>query len=442
MPNRDRYAPLLGHLAFLYGPERGGACFERLRRMLKTFRQQYPDLAAASPGERLSEQDVVLITYGDQIRESERPPLQTLAEVLAGPWRGVVSAVHILPFYPYSSDDGFSVIDYTAVDPALGSWAEVERLRASHRLMFDAVINHISAESAWFQAFLRGEPGAEARFIAMDPDTDLSQVTRPRTSPLLTRFDTAAGPKHIWTTFSADQIDLNYQHHVGLLEIVDVLLLYVERGAELIRLDAIGYLWKEIGTRCIHLPQTHRIVKLFRAILDAVAPGVLLITETNVPHADNISYFGDGTNEAQLVYQFPLAPLALDAFARGDASRLSTWAAGLETPSDQTTFFNFIASHDGLGVVPARGLLSEAEIAALAELTQICAQELGFEVRAAATGGVSYANHLASLGLPVLDGLGPIGGLDHSPGEYIGISSIVPRTALLALLILRRSQAQ
>jgi sucrose phosphorylase len=359
-------ARLRDHLTFLYGPGRAADCCERLQQRLEAFGRQYPNLRAApAPQDRLSEDDVVLITYGDQFREPGRPPLQTLADVLTTTLQGVVSGVHILPFYPYSSDDGFSVIDYTVVDPQLGSWEDIERLRGSYRLMFDAVINHISARSAWFQAFLRGEPGAEARFIVMDPTTDLAQVTRPRTTPLLTPFETHAGTKYVWTTFSDDQIDLNYANPDVLLEIVDVLLLYVAHGASLIRLDAIGYLWKEVGTRCIHLPQTHRVVQLLRTVLDAVAPGVLLITETNVPHADNISYFGDGTNEAQLVYQFPLAPLVLNAFHSGSARHLTRWAAGLAVPSATTAFFNFLASHDGIGVVPASGILSAAEIADL-----------------------------------------------------------------------------
>jgi sucrose phosphorylase len=367
VPDNDLYAPLLGHLSFLYGAERAAAPYKRLSQILEQFRQAHPELLAAPlRGERVTERDVVLITYGDQLREPGRPPLQTLGDMLFGPWRGIVSAVHILPFYPYSSDDGFSVIDYTAVDPDLGSWDDIARLRPHARLMFDAVVNHISAESAWFQAFLRGEPGAERRFIAMDPATDLSRVTRPRTTPLLTRFETARGPRYIWTTFSADQIDLDFRDPELLIEIVQVLLNYVGRGAELIRLDAIGYLWKEAGTRCIHLPQTHRIVKLFRSVLDLVAPHALLITETNVPHQDNISYFGDGADEAQLVYQFPLAPLVLHAFATGSARYLSEWAIGLAPPSDSTTFFNFLASHDGIGVVPATGILGPAAIAALA----------------------------------------------------------------------------
>jgi sucrose phosphorylase len=241
--------------------------------------------------------------------------------------------------------------------------------------MFDAVINHISRQSAWFQAFLAGQAPYTDYFIVVDPGTDVSDVVRPRATPLLTPVESGQGTRHVWTTFSADQIDLNYANPRVLLEMVDLLLFYVEHGADIIRLDAIAYLWKEIGTPCIHLPQTHRVVKLFRAVLDAVAPGVLLITETNVPHEENISYFGDPlpgtdeTDEAQIVYQFPLAPLVLHAFRTGDARRLTEWAATLTTPSPAATFFNFIASHDGIGVMPARGLLDDDEIQALVERT-------------------------------------------------------------------------
>ena len=344
--------------------------FEQLQQRLADFRHRQPELAKpVNPAERLTEADAMLITYGDQIREPGQSPLQTLANVLETHLKGIISSVHLLPFYPYSSDDGFSVIDYTAVDPALGDWGDIARLRQNFRLMFDLVINHISAQSHWFRGFLRGDPQYDRYFITADPSTDLRSVTRPRTSPLLTPVDTPSGTQYVWTTFSADQIDLNFKNPAVLLEMIDVLLFYVAQGAEFIRLDAIGYLWKEIGTSCIHLPQTHRVVQLFRAVLDAVAPRVMLITETNVPHAENIAYFGNGRNEAQLVYQFPLAPLILHTFHTANAEALQGWAAGLEKPPDTATFFNFIASHDGIGLRPAEGILSRTEIQNLVDRT-------------------------------------------------------------------------
>lgn len=362
------------HLHFLY-PGQGDRLSARLLQRLEDFAAAHPQLAAAPPAAaRLTYRDAILITYGDQIREPDRPPLRTLSEFLNTHLGTLVTGIHILPFYPYSSDDGFSVIDYRRVDETLGGWEDIHTLGQDHLLMFDAVINHISRHSDWFQGFIQGNPRYQDYFITVPPGADLSGVVRPRALPLLTPVETRAGIRHVWTTFSDDQIDLNYANPEVLFEIIDLLLFYAAHGASLIRLDAIAYLWKEIGTPCIHLEQTHRVVKLFRAVLDAVAPGVILITETNVPHAENISYFGSplpdqaGTDEAQLVYQFPLAPLVLHTYRTGRAETLSNWAASLETLPG-TTFFNFIASHDGIGVRPAEGLLSPDEIQALVEQT-------------------------------------------------------------------------
>ncbi len=359
---------LRDHLENLYGAAAGEAAWERLRARLEAFKAKFPAGRPRAAGLNLSERDALLITYGDQVtRRADggalaEPPLRTLAGFCQARLAGLLSGVHILPFYPYSSDDGFSVIDYTAVDPALGDWADVARLGQHFRLMFDAVINHISAHSAWFEAWRRGDPDYVDFFITVDGDPDLSAVVRPRALPLLTPVETAHGPRRVWTTFSEDQIDLNFANPTVLLAVIEVLLEYVARGAEFLRLDAIAYLWKQIGTACIHLPQTHRVIQLLRALLDEVAPHVILITETNVPHMDNISYFGDGQNEAQLVYNFALPPLTLHALHTGNATFLSAWAAGLERPSDQVTYFNFLASHDGIGVNPARGILPEGAI--------------------------------------------------------------------------------
>jgi sucrose phosphorylase len=363
-------AQLQEHLAFIYGDEAAPSIFAQLQARLGRFQQQQPELSrGGDPTERITEADAILITYGDQVQEPDKPPLQSLAEVLETYLKGVVSSVHLLPFYPYSSDDGFSVIDYTAINPGWGEWQDVARIGRNFRLMFDAVINHISAESAWFRGFSQGDPAYADYFIALDPATDLSSVTRPRTSPLLTPVETTRGAEHVWTTFSADQVDLNYKNPKVLLDIIDVLLFYIGHGAEFIRLDAIAYLWKEVGTSSIHLLQTHRVVQLFRTILDLVAPNVIIITETNVPHAENLSYFGDGRNEAQMVYQFSLPPLILHTFHTGDASVLQEWAAGLERLPETATFFNFIASHDGIGVRPAEGLLAPEELQNLVDKT-------------------------------------------------------------------------
>jgi glycosidase len=357
----------------LYGQPQASRLWPQLQTRLGALRIARPYLQQQSG--RLDQRDVILITYGDQISEPDQPPLQTLTEYLISHLGDLISGTHILPFYPFSSDDGFSVIDYRKVNPILGGWEDISRLGSRYRLMFDLIANHISAESEWFQNFLAGEKPYTDYFLVFEPTTDLSGVVRPRATPLLTPFQTSNGLRHVWTTFSEDQIDLDYSNPQVLLEMIDVLLFYVAQGAQIIRLDAIAYLWKIPGTSCIHLPQTHAVVKLFRAVLDVVAPTVLLITETNVPHKENISYFGEYLperqrgDEAQLVYQFPLAPLILHAFLTGDSTRLTDWAEGLSELSQGMTFFNFTASHDGIGVRPAEGLLDPDEIQGLIENT-------------------------------------------------------------------------
>ncbi|EUJ52424.1 hypothetical protein MCOL2_13869 [Listeria fleischmannii FSL S10-1203] len=279
-----------------------------------------------------NEKDVVLITYGDQFYKEDEKTLATFQMFFDKYLKNAFELVHILPFYPYSSDDGFSVIDYKEVNPKLGDWREIKALANSTRLMFDFVCNHISKESHWFKEYLAGNPEYEAFFIDLPADTDLSQVTRPRATPLLTPFSKKDGSNvNIWTTFSDDQIDLNFENPEVLYQMVDVLLFYLEEGASYVRLDAVGFMWKEPGTTSIHLPKTHEIIKLFRQIVDMAKPGTVLITETNVPHRDNISYFGNN-DEAQMVYQFPLPPLVLHAIKNGRASILSDWASKIETP--------------------------------------------------------------------------------------------------------------
>ncbi len=393
------YQTLYAHLAFLYGPEESARYFPQWQQRLEAFRTTFESKeTAVSP--RVTERDAILITYGDMVQQPSQKPMATLADFLQQHLSDSISTVHLLPFFPYSSDDGFSVIDYKQVNPAWGNWEDVAAINDSFRLMFDAVVNHISAGSAWFQAFLRDERPYTEMFITIDPNSDLSAVFRPRALPLLTAVATSSGTKHVWTTFSADQTDLNFANPDLLFAVVDVLLFYVAHGAEFIRLDAIAYIWKEVGTDCIHRPQTHEIVRLMRTVLDIVAPQVSLITETNVPHEDNIAYFGNGSNEAQLVYNFSLPPLTLHAFHTEDAQTLSRWAATLTLPTDQTTFFNFLASHDGIGLQPAKGLLSDTAVADM--VTRV--EALGGYVSYKANGDGSQGAY--ELNINYLDALG------------------------------------
>ncbi len=390
-------------LTSIYGETRAADLAPRIEALMTQFKSEMPSTLVQES--YFDETDAVLITYGDMVQQAGEPPLKTLHKFLKKYIDGTVSGVHLLPFYPWSSDDGFSVIDYLQVDPTLGNWNDVEAFKADFRLMFDAVINHISQDSDWFAAFKRGETPYSDYFVVADPNADYSAVFRPRALPLLTEVDTANGIKHVWTTFSADQIDLNYASPDLLLAVLRVLLTYVKYGAELIRLDAIGFMWKELGTRCLHQPEAHALIQLMRLVLNEVAPQVALVTETNVPHAENISYFGNGHNEAQMVYNFSLPPLTLHTFHTGDATVLSRWASTLEQPSDQTTFFNFCASHDGVGVTPARGLLAPEQIDAMATRVEALGGFVSYKSNGDGTQSAYELNinYMNALGIPGLD---------------------------------------
>lgn len=340
----------------LYGDD-NGRLMERLRMMVGRYGV---GISRDDDQKAWSSEDVVLITYGDMVQEPTRTPLSSLLDFTESEIGDAINTVHILPFYPYSSDDGFSVIDYRQVDENLGSWKDVNAISSRYHLMADLVLNHISSKSSWFRNYIVGTQPFTHYFHEGNPANDYSGVTRPRTSPLLTRVATRDGERHVWTTFSADQIDLNFSNPEVLFDILDVLFVYIAQGARVIRMDAIAYLWKTEGTSCIHLPETHEIVKIFRDILNMVAPKVVLLTETNVPHQENISYFGEG-DEAHMVYQFALPPLLLHALIKGTSQYLTQWASSLGDIPDGCTYLNFTASHDGVGVRPLEGLVPDVE---------------------------------------------------------------------------------
>ena len=352
------YELLKSRLEKIYSAEIASLLAGQLKEELNRFAMAY----RAPVRERLWDQeDVLLITYGDSIRQGQQLPLRTLCQFLRQRLQGFVNIVHILPFFPYSSDDGFAVIDYNQVNPLLGDWTDVALIHETFDLMFDLVINHVSSQHAWFGQFTRGDEPGKNYFITPSEDAELSKVVRPRESPLLTPVATADGKKNVWTTFSADQVDVDFSNPDVFLEFVRILLNYLRHGARLIRLDAIAFLWKEAGTSCMSLPQTHEVVRVLRDLMTMAVPKSVLLTETNVPHQQNISYFGD-SDEAHMVYQFSLAPLLLHSLYRGNAHYLNDWARACCRTPPGCTFLNFTASHDGVGMRPLEGLLPQGEI--------------------------------------------------------------------------------
>ncbi|WP_323752027.1 alpha-amylase family glycosyl hydrolase [Marinobacter sp.] len=320
-----------------------------------------PDAEAPSPQQhRWSESDVALITYADTVQCPHEKPLVTLKRFLDGCLREVVTAVHILPFFPYSSDDGFAVMDYLAVNESHGSWEDVEAIGHDYKLMADLVINHMSVRSRWFENFRKRVGPGKDYFVEGNPKDDLSQVVRPRTSPLLNPVQTDDGERYVWCTFSEDQVDLNFANPEVLIEFVNIIRYYLERGVVIFRLDAVAFLWKEPGTPCIHLQQTHELIKILRLLIEHHSPDAVVITETNVPNRENLTYFGNG-NEAHAIYNFSLPPLLINTLVTGNCRHLKTWLMSMPPAQLGTTYLNFIASHDGIGLRPTDGLLEEEE---------------------------------------------------------------------------------
>ena len=313
--------------------------------------------------------DMIMITYGDCLHHPSQSALTTLYNFLHEQCIGLINGVHILPFFPYSSDDGFAVSDFYAVRESAGSWQDIRQISKEFRLMSDLVINHCSGEGEWFQNFIRGKGKGHDYFFTASPEDDLSEVIRPRTSQLLRQVETAHGIKHVWCTFSHDQIDLDFRNPQVLKEFVKIIRLYLDQGVNIFRLDAIAFLWKEVGTSCLNLEQTHEIVRLLRTLIEYASHTAMIITETNIPSRENLSYFGNA-NEAHCVYNFSLPPLLLHALITGNCFYLKQWMMSMPPAQDGTAYFNFIASHDGIGLRPLEGILQDDEVEMMIETMQ------------------------------------------------------------------------
>ena len=313
---------------------------------------------------RWDQSDVALITYLDTFYNNDEKNIQTLEQVLNTYLQDNVSIIHLLPFFPYSSDDGFAVIDYLKIKKGLATWSDIKKLSLKYKIMADLVINHCSSQSEWFQQFLNNQLPGKNYFLDYKDKFDTSKIVRPRSHDLLQIFKTKKSEKFVWCTFSRDQVDLNFKNKDVLIEFLKIIKFYLDQGISILRLDAVAFLWKKLGTNCINLNETHEVIKLFRLLLDASSQKTFLITETNLPNKENLDYFGNG-NEAQLIYNFSLPPLILYSMLYGNSTILRKWLMSMPPPMEGTTYFNFIASHDGIGIRPAEGLISEKNIKAI-----------------------------------------------------------------------------
>lgn len=350
------------HIDSIYRDNPLGADLRTLADELLALMRLDPDSDGVDPqANHWDQRDVMVITYGDTLLRDGEKPLQTLKQFFDDCSDGLVSGLHLLPFYPWSSDDGFAVLDYSSVNEALGNWDDIGAIAADYDLMADLVINHCSSRSLWFENFLRGEEPGRGYFFTASPEDDLQDVVRPRTSPLLREVETAEGTQYVWCTFSHDQVDLDFRNPEVLKQFVSIVRQYLDCGVRVFRLDAVAFLWKIVGTTCLNLEETHEIVRLLRTLVEHARVDALLITETNIPNRENLSYFGNA-NEAHCVYNFSLPPLLVNTLVTGDCSYLKHWMMSMPPAQNGTAYFNFIASHDGIGLRPAEGLLSDEEL--------------------------------------------------------------------------------
>jgi sucrose phosphorylase len=319
--------------------------------------------------ENWNEGDIFLISYGDSIVSAKDKKLKTLKKFFDEFITPHFNNVHILPFFPFSSDDGFSITDYKKVRDDLGSWEDISLLSKDYRVMADIVINHASKQSEYFQELVGGNDEYKDFFITLDNNEGFEEVVRPRSSDLFQEIEINNQKKYLWCTFSHDQIDLNFKNRDVLLFFIKLIYLYLDQGIKVFRLDAVAFLWKEKGTNCLNLPQTHEVVKLIRTILDNYNQNILLITETNLPNLENLSYFGNG-DEANAIYNFTLPPLLLWTLLMGDSTALRKWSMSMPPAKEHTTYFNFIASHDGIGLRPTENILTDQERGTLIDIVK------------------------------------------------------------------------
>jgi len=359
------YDTVLYHLETIYQSEKPTQALPELAQEIIEIMRLGQDYQAPTPYQNnWDEKDMVLITYGNSVRQENEVPLKTLHRFLNACIKDAVNSVHILPFSPFCSDDGFAVQDYYAVNEDLGEWGDIEAIAKDYRLMADLVINHGSSNSEWFQNFIKGEGKGHDYYYTTVEDAPISQVVRPRTSPLLRETETADGTKFVWCTFSHTQVDFDFRNTEVLKEFIQIIRYYLDKGVRIFRLDAVAFLWKKLGTNCLNLPETHEVVRLIRNLIEHAQPDTVLITETNIPNRENLSYFGNA-NEAHCIYNFSLPPLLVNTMVTGNCAYLKQWLMSMPPAQNGTAYFNFIASHDGIGLRPAEGLLSESEINAL-----------------------------------------------------------------------------
>ena len=308
----------------------------------------------------ISEKTSVLICYGDSLLNGNKEKtLKIFRKFYKKKLEKFFEVIHFLPFYPSSSDSGFSVKDHYRVDKKLGDWSDINRQSKKTNIMADIVINHASSKGLWFKNFLRNKSPGKEYFLTVSKKFNISKVIRPRENKLLKRIGIFKKNNLLWRTFSEDQIDLNFKNPKVILRFIKIIINLANNGVTIFRLDAIAYLWKRSGSKCVNLKETHEIIRLIRIVCNSLKSKPIIITETNLPEKENLSYLGVNNNESHWIYNFSLPPLLVYSFLFEDSTYLNKWSKNLPTTKIGNNYLNFIASHDGIGMRPVEGYLNK-----------------------------------------------------------------------------------
>ena len=329
---------------------------DEIIQIIKNFNKKNPKKKIT-----ISEKTSLIICYGDAVYSNEKSSIKVFQSFFQKNLKKYFDTIHFLPFYPSSSDSGFAVKDHYKIEKRIGEWSDLKRISKYNNIMADIVINHSSARGLWFKNFLKRKKPGKDYFLTVNSKFNTSKVVRPRDHKLLKKIKIFDKSDYLWRTFSPDQIDLNFKNPSVLLRFIKIMIHLINNGITIFRLDAIAYLWKENGTKCINLRQTHEIIKLLRIISNYLNVETLIITETNLPEKENLSYFGNN-DEANWIYNFSLPPLLIHAFLFENNSYLNRWSKNLPVAKFGNNYLNFIASHDGIGIRPTEGILNNKSL--------------------------------------------------------------------------------
>ncbi len=387
-----------------------GGDFEKIKEQMLSLvkRKRFSDEGS------LDSSDIVLITYADSIKSEDdsEKPLVVLREFLRRFLADTIKIVHILPFYPWDTDRGFSIMDYRDVDKRFGNWEDIRKLSQEFNLMFDFVLNHASinnplVKNSLIEKHLSHSDRRYERykrykdFVITFSDEEkkkveplLKKVVRPRATPLLTHYVVyekkgeldavlgylekggrgdlkILGEGWVWTTFSRPrkdgkemtrQVDLNYHNPHLFLEMAKTLAFYLEKGARWIRFDAAGYLWKKLGSTCVHKKEDHLLLSVLTRLAKLFESSAITIAEVNERQSRAFEYLEEeGKKEVDLVYQFTHFVLAVYSLYKEDARLYSQWLESTAKVKGRQ-FVTVLGSHDGMGLKPLRDVLSEEEI--------------------------------------------------------------------------------